>query len=331
MGSVRRRRYAGGWYWEGWYRDSGGKWRGFNTGIVVDGTASRRAAEELVVWKESHPAGREQEKMPLTIGAAGERWVSAQADLWGVKTAQNRRDSLRKAEAYFGGRGIDQIGEEEIRGFRKWLRQTLSAATVNSKLTDLYALLRFAREAGWGAQKPRREFLRQPARNDDYLTESELAALLEASAAIFLNGQSVRPFFAFAALTAMRRGEILACSREWVREGILHIPGAVTKNGKPRRVPIGPKLAALLTELPERGRLFPAFTEEISRKFQSAVRQIGIERPIKLHNLRDTYVTNALREGMDLRVLREIVGDELKTLFGHYAGITEAELRLAGR
>lgn len=343
MSSVRARKYAGGIFWEGWYSDANGKWRGFNTKIPVHGKTSEKAAEELVAWKQMEiQAGRNSDKpqdgrvKAPTIGMIGDAWIQARGDQWSLKTAQNRRDSLRKAEGFFKDRVVGDITGDVIRDYRRELRKTISPATVNSKLTDLYALLTFAREQGHAAPKPRRDFLDQPTRNDDYLTEDELTAVLTASETILLNGQSLRPFFEFCVLTGMRRGEVLKCAREWMRDGIFFIPGwlggvRVTKNGKSRRVPVSPALRELLTHLPQRGRLFPDMTEEVSRKFQVAIKLCGIERKLKLHNLRDTFVTMALRNRMDLRAIKEIVGDEFGTLFRHYAAISEEDLKASIR
>ncbi len=324
-------------------------WKNYNTRIPVqfgaDGEPTKRSTNKAEtarrVIQESELKGLRPfqnntlEAKKSSLKLLSEKFYESRVDLWVPKTAENRRDSIELILDYFGDIDAREIGNEALRKFRATLAQSRSNATVNSKLTDLYAILAYGRKECGVEVKFDRVFLPEEDRQDDYLSEEELEHVLKASESVTLNGESCRDFFEFCAFTGMRRGEAIACQRNWIKGELIVIPAwelvegirnRVTKSGKSRRVPIWDRVSSVLERRPQKGRLFPNTTEAISRRFQQALSLAGVERPLKLHNLRDTFTVMALSRGVRVQAVKEIVGDDLAVLMKHYAAVSSSDL-----
>ena len=349
MANPFPREFKDGLFWVVKIKLLDGSWKNFNTKIRVEKNAggdptekslrkalSARDAIQLSENRGFQPFEKEaRSEARYGLKEVCEQYYESRVDLWVAKTAENRRDSIQSIVAHFGDTDVRTINNDAVRKFRSALMQRVSNATVNSKLKDLYAVLRFANEE-YGLQlKIERVFLPVEDRTDDYLTEAELEEVLVAAERVYLNGESCRDFFEFLACSGMRRGEAIAAKRSWIKGELIVIPAwemidgrrvRVTKNGRSRRVPIWDRVAAILERRPKKGLLFPLATEAMSRRFQEALLLAGIERRLKLHNLRDTFTVMALSRGMRVQAVREIVGDELEVLMKHYAAVSSTDL-----
>lgn len=133
------------------------------------------------------------------------------------------------------------------------------------------------------------------------------------------------PFVEFVALTGLRRGEALAFRRNWVRDGLIRVPAVVSKTDVTRFVPVTARIVELLP--PDR---WLGMTIEVSRVFKRAVTAAGITRPIKFHNLRDTFIVWGIQSGVPLPILARIAGHDVRTMLQNYAHFSEADFRRAG-
>lgn len=112
----------------------------------------------------------------------------------------------------------------------------------------------------WCQRPPRRYIQHSPmegyappsrdGRKTRILSDEELKRVLEASTG--LTGAITRLML----LWGTRLGETIALRRDWVSDGVLTIPGEVTKNRRPHTIPILPLAQAVLDQLPERGHFF---------------------------------------------------------------------------
>lgn len=348
MGSYFARRFAAGEMWVVKLRTATG-WRQYNTRIRVQRneqgeiqpastnkvrTAVKRLQDAL---NRGDDIFRKKTEVGFGLKFVCEEYIRSRIDQWSLGTAINRRDSVKQILAYFGDVEISRVSSAQVDSFRKKLGRDLSPATVNSRLTDLFAILRFAREVLHVASVPKieRRFLEVPESQDDYLTRDELALVLEQCKRVYLNGESIYDIVCWCANTGMRRGEVLKCRREWIRNDVVFLPGAlteggrtvrVTKNGKGRRIPVWGELHEILSRCPSKGLLFPRMTIEVSRRFKTAVKLAGIERDLHFHNLRDTFAVQQLDRGVPLRVVQQIVGDGLKVMEKHYLAVNTTEL-----
>jgi integrase len=135
----------------------------------------------------------------------------------------------------------------------------------------------------------------------------------------------------------MRKTEALLMQWEWTDlpgRKIL-VPPDATKSNRKRTVPIPEPLAAVLEALPQphRGRVWPfsSSSGRINQAYRDGQQHAGV-RPLKLHNLRDTYAVNMLLSGVPLAVVSRILGHaDVNTTIKHYAAIAGEELTIAAR
>lgn len=97
------------------------------------------------------------------------------------------------------------------------------------------------------------------------LSQDELKAVYRAAIA----GQT--PFhriIALCLLTGQRRGELARLERSWLKDDLITIPSAVTKNGRTHTFPIGPHAQAVLDGTPELSPryFFPAARDRVKGK-----------------------------------------------------------------
>ncbi len=168
------------------------------------------------------------------------------------------------------------------------------------------------------------------------LTAQEAQTLLRAAKE---TNHSFYPIWAFALMTGMRSGEMYAfmwsdvdleagnisVSRQWTsKTGI-----GPTKTRDSRIVPISPELKVFLSErkLEVTGDFVLPHLRHWTKGLQARVLRdfclsIGIT-PIKFHDLRATFITNMLAQGVPLATVMAIVGHRRMST-------TDIYLRLAG-
>lgn len=131
--------------------------------------------------------------------------------------------------------------------------------------------------------------------------------------------------FALLAFAGLRRGEALAMRRSDVDMSaqLLHIRrqrlrvGGALRTVPPksaaavRDVPISADLDAVLRQLPlmlPNTLLVPCAPETLAPRWKRAQLRAGIAQPYRLHDLRHTYATHMVRDGVNVRVLQYMIG-----------------------
>jgi integrase len=243
---------------------------------------------------------------------------------------------------------LKSLTPAHVRGFYgEKARTDLSAATVRKMHVVLRKALSQAvsdgiipRNAADGVKPPR---VSAPGEEIRPLTSEECGAFLEAS-----RGERLEALCVLAVHCGLRVGELLALRWEdadleaakpalMVRrtltrgeEGRGWVVGASTKSGKGRRVRLSrPAVAALKDhrkrQLEERMRLaglwrdqglvFPSETGSLlnpsnlrNRSFKRIKARSGVREDLRFHDLRHTCATLLLREGVNVKVVSEMLG-----------------------
>lgn len=220
--------------------------------------------------------------------------------------------------------------------------QGKSNSTINREISILSAAINYAiRRWGWTIQNPATGlYLKTPEGRLRWLTRQEAAQLLEASE------QSDAPhlydFILLALNTGMRRAELLQLETHKIdlKEKRIHLEGTQTKNGKRRIIPLNnTAIIAINSRLRwnhENGitgnRLFlqrngkPVV--QINTAFTNALRKTNI-KDFRLHDLRYTFASWLISEGVTLAELRDLLGHSSIKQTERYAHLAPGRLHKA--
>lgn len=115
-------------------------------------------------------------------------------------------------------------------------------------------------------------------------------------------------------LTGQRRGEIAALRRSWIKDGWIHLPGAVCKNGREHDVPIGPLTKGILDAIPGNTTdlLFPARGKQETPMSNWAHLKAQFDKPMSLqpwtlHDLRRTFASKLAALGTPIHVTERLL------------------------
>jgi integrase len=267
-----------------------------------------------------------------------------------------KRTTLMDYESYtrvhfvpaFGAFELEAITIELIEEFIAAKRQEGKAvkSTLNY-LTLLHAMFAFAVRRGWCTRNPV-ALVEKPrgGRNLDirFLEVDELESLLAATPTD-ARGTTERVLYLTAAMTGLRRGELLALrwqDIDWAA-GVVRVRRNYTRGqfGTPksrrssRAVPLAQRVRDELQLHHERSRfqapadlVFPhpelgvvLDPAKLRKRFQAAARRAGL-RPVRFHDLRHTFGTRMAAAGAPLRWIQEWLGHSdyrTTTLYADYA------------
>lgn len=318
-----------------------GTWKQYNSKIPATGEKSRRTAIQAaqriqgVIDAGLDPFADVAAGSPLRLLEMIRQYLDDRRPAWSDNTYEIRADSLSKLVRTVGDVSVDSLDKAQLQAARAAIAVNLRPHSVNIHIRGWRAFLHWVRDEKLPEWKPPEisQVKAVAAEHRDYLTPDELERVLAAAEGVTLNGQSVASFLAFLAYTGMRRGEGLACEWGWMRGDAILVPAAITKNSKKRAVPILKRCRSILEGLPRSdARLFPAMTIEVSRRFRRACALAGIDRPLHLHNLRDTFCVAAILSGVPVTVVALWTGHDPRVLLGHYAAIgLQDTLGMVGR
>jgi integrase len=222
--------------------------------------------------------------------------------------------------------------------------QGKSAATIDMEVSIVKTMVTKAFDndmVGGRAVKTFRQIKRKlrPGSNarDRVLTFQEYTRLIIAAK------PHLKPVLIVAYFTGMRKGELL--NLRWSnidRKGFIRLPADMTKERKPKTIPINHHVKAALEGLPRSLHHDFVFTykgkpiaEGLRRSFLSACKQAGLvygmnlPEGIRLHDFRTTFKTNMLRAGVDKALRDIIVGHSLKGMDTFYLKPSDEDLTRA--
>lgn len=116
--------------------------------------------------------------------------------------------------------------------------------------------------------------------------------------------------------TGMRRGELLAVTRDQIRGRSIQLGD--TKTGKPRSVPLSKRAYEILQSLPKEGRLFPISKHSVNDRWKIACRKAGIA-DLRFHDLRHTAVTRMLNKHLSVLEVMSITGHTAEAMLARYS------------
>jgi integrase len=295
------------------------------------------------------------------VAVAGHRYITNREMLGLKRTTLSDYESCLRVHLipFFGSRLLDDIDIDLVDAFIAAKRAEGKAPkSIRNYLGLLHAIVAFALKRGWcetnavaAVDKPRH----QRERDIRYLNTEELRALLDAVPSTPL-GKLERTLYLTAALTGLRRGELLALRWEDVDfdAGMIRVRrtfcrghfGTPKSSRSSRTVPLAAHvgdalrlqrresrfrtIGDLVFAHPELGG--PLDPSRVRKRFIATARRAGL-RPVRFHDLRHTFGTHLAAAGAPLRAIQEWMGhsDQRTTLiYADYApDLTQGAMWLA--
>jgi integrase len=154
----------------------------------------------------------------------------------------------------------------------------------------------------------------------------------------------LKPMVIVAFHTGMRQGELLKLKWSYIdrEKGFIRLPAEITKENKPKSIPINHHVKEVLDSIPRALHHDSVFTyhgraigAKIRNAFKGACGRAGIpygtktENGVRFHDIRATFKTNMLRASID-KVLRDsILGHSLKGMDVYYLKPSDKDLKEA--
>jgi integrase/recombinase XerD len=234
--------------------------------------------------------------------------------------------------AAFHRRSPDQLGIEHIREYRLHLiARGLKATSIN----PIIGALRFF----YGTTLRRKEMVEQIpyARREDtlpaVLTPDEVIRLFKATPDL-KNRTALITIYA----AGLRISEVVALTIRDINSERMVIEVRQGKGRKDRYVMLSEQLLAILRDYWRRTRptewLFPGpnpsrhlTVHSLQRACREAANAAGLNKSVTVHTLRHSFATHLLEQGVDIRVIQDLLGHRQITSTTRYARVAINTIR----
>ncbi|WP_456129297.1 tyrosine-type recombinase/integrase [Thiorhodovibrio frisius] len=250
--------------------------------------------------------------------------------------------AAKRLTPFFQGRTLNRLGTADIQAYIDHRRaQGVGPATVNKELNLLSAALNYARRRlQWEVPNPVQHMrLRPPEGRIRWIRHEEAERLMAAAAGV----RNYLPDFIRLGLnTGMRKGELLGLSWDRVDfdQEMVYLTDKDQKNGKHGSVPLNAEALAALnsrrefreTHCPQSPWVFANRAGErlgeIKKGFKTACEKAGIE-DFHPHDMRHTCAAWLVQDGVDIRVVCELLRHSSITVTMRYAHLSSRNVREA--
>jgi integrase/recombinase XerD len=267
-------------------------------------------------------------------------WV--EDGLAALTLAAYRRDLALYAQwlARARGCGIDETGEDDLRGYMHDRHAATKATTANRRLTVFKRYFRWALREKIIHVDPTLKLLgaKQPPRLPKSLSEAQVEALIGAPDVDTALGLRDRTMIELMYASGLRVSELVGMKTVDIglNEGALRVTG---KGARERMLPFGEQAHAWLRRYLADGRAAILKGQATGALFVTArggpmTRQMfwslikrhaataGIDAPLSPHTLRHAFATHLLNHGADLRAVQMLLGHadiSTTTIYTHVA------------
>lgn len=331
------------------YVDATGKRREV-TRKAADRADARRLIDELHALLDSH-GGEAVLNSRSTLADIIERYRAEKAQpavirdgkkIAGLKSHYNAGLMLDVLSEHFGKKRLRDLKPADLHAFKQRRLATptrggadRTVAAVNRELETLRAVCRWCVAQGWLSRSPF-EYgeavinKSHEVSRDRVLSHEEEERLLAACTG---RRAHLRAIVICAVDSAMRRGEIFKL--RWgdvnMAQGVISLPGEVTKTGKPRSIPITPRLRDELLALKgqgggDDGALVFGITTNVKDGWRSACKAAQITG-CRFHDLRHTSVTRMIAANINPALVMKISGHDEMSTFQRYLNPQASTLR----
>jgi integrase len=293
-------------------------------------TRAQAVAYEAKLRQEIFDQRALDRKPDLSLEACVDLWLRDR--LSGKKDQRMPRQNAEHLRPFLQGRSVREVQEVVRHASSTWTAahrasststgvvhaRTLTAATVNRRLSVLKAALRYAWQQGWVADNLSGKIskLAEPPGREVYLTPAQVKRLAD-----HMPTPEGRAAVLLLAYTGLRAGELLRITATDIGPGSLTVN--FSKSGKPRTIPVPPSILPLLSGLP----LGLSYTQ-LQWQFRAA-RKAAKMPHVRLHDLRHTTASWLVNAGVDLYTVGKILGHLTPTTTARYAHLAQGTLKKA--
>jgi integrase len=281
------------------------------------GTENRKLAEKIFakVFNEIIEGTwfEKQKALSLTFKDMTEKYLNKYCKIRDEQT-------VRKLLPSFGHLTLSEVTTEVVSDYRDERLKTVKPATVYQELSLMRRMFNVARrEWKWIKDNPVADLSFSVGNSNAryrWLTLEEEKLLLECASPEWLKN-----LITFALHTGMRRGEIINLLWKDVdfQGRLLRIEKS--KNGEKRSVPMSKTVCELLRGMKVReitGQVFSVTQAALKDGFERAVKKACIN-DFHFHDLRHTFATRLVQNGIDIYVVKELLGHKTITMTMRYA------------
>lgn len=230
---------------------------------------------------------------------------------------QRKLAIYRHLARFFGGKKLKEITTEAVERFKQErLSEGATPAEVNREVAVLKHMLNYAVKLDLLLHNPASKVSRLKERQEDAW---HVLSVEEAERLLKCLPESSRPVFAFALATGLRISNILNLRWDQVnlKERKLIIPPSKTKGRKPLALPLSDAAVKILQGVQGMDTTFvfvnpatgmPYSQRGIRSTLKRALKRAGLPESVRVHDLRHTFASWAIRSGVDLRILKELLG-----------------------
>lgn len=276
----------------------------------------------------------------MTFGEVADLYLSAK------NHTSKWRDqcSLNRLSPFFRDRFLADVTRHHVRVYVQHRRDKgISDSTIRKELHFASAAINFVRlEHELDLKNPFHALgIPEPEGRLRWITREESERLIKASS-LYARTPYLRCFIVLALNTGCRRGELLGL--EWSRvdftRRLLFLEGRHTKTGVRRTIPLNDGAFHALNELRAWDNLhWPhsewVFTSEagghirwLKTAFRNSCKRAGIT-DFRIHDLRHTCASWLVMAGVDLYVVRDLLGHASVTTTERYAHLAPAKVAAA--
>ena len=214
---------------------------------------------------------------------------------------------------FFGNIDLTEITPTMIENFKQYLQIELNLknSSINRHLEALSKMFNLCIADDLLSKNPLEKVKKMKEENYKVrvLGKDEETTLF-----IFLD-ERLKPIVICALKTGMRKGEILTL--KWLNVDFKnnYIELLHTKSGKKRKIPMSKTLRKILLEIRKTSTSEYVFVNpqtnqpytDIKKAFRTALKKAGIENFV-FHDLRHTFATRLIEKGVDIVVVKELLG-----------------------
>jgi integrase/recombinase XerD len=234
--------------------------------------------------------------------------------------------------AAFHGKSPDQLGIEHVRKYRlHLLARGLKATSIN----PIVGALRFF----YGTTLGKKEIAEQIpyARREDtlpaVLTPDEVVRLFKAVSSLKMRTALITIYAA-----GLRVSEVVALTARDINSERMVIEVRQSKGRQDRYVMLSEQLLGILRDYWRRTRptdylfpgpdpLRPVTTRSVQRECRWAANAAGLSPAVTVHTLRHSFATHLLEQGVDIRVIQDLLGHRQITSTSRYARVALNTIR----